>query len=87
MTDIKLNQLCSACNGAGVRKYNPTPNAPLVIEDPCVECGGDGRAVASLKIESDYFDEKFSLIMDELGYIHNKVKKIWNSIKDGEPEE
>ncbi len=79
MTEIKLNQFCVACQGTGIRKYNTSPNGPLVEENPCSECGGDGRALAAFNIESEWFDA----VTAELDYIHGKVTAIWNQVKPG----
>ena len=76
MTDIKLNQICAACNGTGIRRYNSSPNGPLVEENPCLECGGDGRADASFNLESTLFDE----ILDKVTKIKKIVNDIWDKV-------
>ncbi len=83
MANIQLNQLCVACYGSGVRWYNSSPGGPLVEENPCLECGGDGKAPALYSLESNYLDEKFNAITTELDYIHGKVTAIWNQVKPG----
>ena len=80
--DIKLNQLCSACLGTGIRRYNITPGGALLEENPCSECGGDGRAEAAFKIESSYFDEKFSDILDKVNDIKEKVDEIMDKLNE-----
>jgi len=85
MVDIQINQICVACLGTGIRHYNEGPGGPLIEENPCPECGGDGRAPAAFKMETTYFDGKFSAIMSELDYIHGKVTAIWNQVKPGGP--
>lgn len=77
MTDIQLNQVCTACNGTGIRHYNVTPGGELLEENPCSECGGDGRMPAPFSIESEWFDT----VTEELDYIHGKVTAIWNAVK------
>ncbi len=83
MVDIILNQVCVACNGVGIRYYNASPNGPLIEENPCHECNGDGRAEGAFHMESAYFEQKFVAVMAELDYIHGKVTAIWNQVKPG----
>lgn len=80
--DIQLNQVCVACYGLGRREYNAFPNGPLVVEDPCLECGGDGRADACFKMESTYFDEKFDDILDKVNDIKEKVDEIMDKLNE-----
>lgn len=81
MVDIEIAQQCAACHGTGTRIYNPAPGQPLVEENPCSECGGDGKSPSYQTITSAYFDEKFEAVMEELDYIHGKVTAIWNAVK------
>ncbi len=83
MANIQLTQWCVACQGTGIRRYNIEPNGPLVEENPCLECGGDGKMPATYQMESTFLDEKFAAIMSELDYIHGKVTAIWNQVKPG----
>jgi hypothetical protein len=78
MADIKLNQLCSACAGTGIRKYNATPGGTIIEENPCVECGGDGQAIAPLSIDPTWFDAQEEIIADT----YDKVKKIKKTVDD-----
>jgi len=91
MADIKLNQMCSACLGTGIRTYNASPNGPLIEENPCSECGGDGKSVAPFSIESEWFDaietkinyvyNKTDNILNKLDNIKDKVDQIWDKVK------
>lgn len=84
MANIKLNVMCSGCNGTGIRSYNVSPGGALIEENPCSLCGGDGKAPGSYTLNDPWFDS----VTEELDYIHKKVKKIWNKVKDdGDPEE
>ncbi len=76
MSEIQLTTQCSACGGTGIRYYNSGPNGPLVEENPCSECGGDGRAPSFLKLESTVFDDlddKLDDILDKLADIKEKL--------------
>jgi DnaJ-class molecular chaperone len=75
MAEIQMLQKCPACNGTGIRYYNSTPGGPLITENPCLECGGDGKSSASFTIDT-------TDIMGELDAIKKKVVKIWNKVKD-----
>uniref|UniRef100_A0A6M3JZU4 Putative chaperone n=1 Tax=viral metagenome TaxID=1070528 RepID=A0A6M3JZU4_9ZZZZ len=77
--EIQLTQRCAACQGTGIRTYNASPNGPLVTEDPCSECGGDGIAPAMYTIDPTVFES----IVADLDYIHGKVTAIWNQVKPG----
>ena len=83
MGQISLSRVCGACIGTGIRKFNATPGGPLVTEDPCSICGGDGRVISLNGIDDTLFLE----MNEKLDYIKTKVKKIWNKVKDGAPEE
>lgn len=72
MTTSEIKNRCSRCLGTG-EDSNLTPPGP------CVPCGGTGF------VARDAIDT--TNIMAELDYIHGKVKKIWNKVKDGAPEE
>ena len=78
MADIKLNQGCSACKGTGIRYYNASPGGPLIQENPCLECGGDGRATAPFSIEAEWFDD----ITDKLADIKEKVDEIMDKLNE-----
>ncbi len=79
MADIKFNRPCTMCWGTGIRKYNATPDGPL-LEETCPECSGDGVATADQGIEPEWFDA----VTSELDYIHGKVTAIWNQVKPGQ---
>jgi len=72
---IELLRRCEVCEGRGTISAAPPESGGI-----CVHCGGDGLVSSGL-----YFDD--SGITGELTYIHTKVKKIWNKVKDGAPEE
>jgi len=68
MNEAKKYSTCPKCYGTGIcNTYNPTTEEP-VVEDPCKNCGGAGF----------FEDGKIDItdIMDELDWIHKKVKKI-----------
>ena len=82
--EIPLTTTCSACHGTGVRTYNTSPNGPLVEENPCTECGGDGRAPSYLSLDATALEDIMVnqvLIIADLDYIHGKVTAIWNQVK------
>ncbi len=84
--ELQLNQFCVGCNGVGIRRYNVGPNGPLTEENPCAECGGDGRSPASFRLEAPWFDTVTATLAAhtaELDYIHGKVTAIWNQVKPG----
>ena len=74
MAVIVLYEPCPNCNGTGTY----VPGAPLPPTS-CIHCGGDGLlTIGHLDITD---------LMVKIDYIHDKVRKIWNKIKDGAPEE
>jgi hypothetical protein len=68
MAEIQMLQKCPACNGTGIRYYNATPGGPLITENPCLECGGDGKSSASFTIDT-------TDIMDSLASIQGAIDK------------
>ncbi len=78
MADIKLNQLCVGCLGTGIRRYNAFPNGPLIEENPCSECGGDGKMIAPFAIETEWFDDT----TDKLNDIKEKVDEIMEKLNE-----
>ena len=84
MADINLTQWCVACQGTGVHTYTTSTNGQgsTVIDNPCLECGGDGLASSSFKMESTYFDEKFEAIQTKINYVYSKTDNIINKLND-----
>lgn len=83
MGQISLVRVCGYCNGKGSRVYNESPGGPLITEDPCAMCGGDGKTTSPNGID----DTLFQNILEELDYIHKRVRKIWLKVKDEGDEE
>lgn len=78
MAEIQLYQLCTGCNGSGIRSYNTSPGGPLIEENPCSECGGDGRMAAPFTIESDWFDN----ISDKVNDVLDKCNDIFEKLNE-----
>jgi len=76
--DIKFITQCQACNGTGIRTYNASPNGPLVTEDPCTKCGGDGVRVLAKGLEGTWFDD----VTDKLADIKEKVDENAATLKE-----
>ncbi len=76
--EIKFTAPCQNCNGTGIRRYNASPNGPIIEENPCSKCGGDGIRTLTTGIDSTWFDE----MNEKMDYIHGKVTAIWNKVKD-----
>jgi len=90
MADIRLTYACQACNGTGIRWYNSGPNGPLVSEDPCSMCGGDGRRTSTLGLDDALVQGIIATQAEQtetLDYIKTRVRKIWLKVKDEEDEE
>lgn len=85
MADIKLNQQCAACHGTGIRKYNTSPGGPLIEENPCAECGGDGLSTAPLSLDDTLIQQIITtqtaqqITIDDT---YDKVKKIKKTVDD-----
>ena len=85
MGQISLSRICGACNGAGIRTYNISPGGPLVTEDPCSICGGDGRVIAFNGIDDTLIQQIITTQADhtdKITYIYNKTDNIINKLND-----
>lgn len=76
MGEIQLYQICAACNGTGIRNYNEIPGGPLIVEDPCSECEGDGSAIAPFSLDDTLVQD----IFDKVKKIKKTVEDIWDKI-------
>jgi len=65
MGEIQLYQFCTGCNGTGIRQYNIEGGGELLAEDPCSECGGDGKMVAPFTLD-DTLLQKMSSNLDDI---------------------
>ena len=89
MGQINLSRICGYCNGAGKRTYNSSPGGPLVTEDPCTFCGGDGRILAPNGIDDTLIQQIIATLAEHtstVGDILDKVTNIKNKVKDVKDE-
>lgn len=78
MAEIKFTTFCQGCEGTGIRRYNAFPDGPLVEENPCSKCGGDGVRTLFKGVESSLFDD----ILDKLGDIKEQCDSIMEQLKE-----
>lgn len=79
MANTKIYTKCPQCGGDGIRSMPDASVQPPVLHDiPCTTCVAGYIDLGEIDLVA---------ITDELAYIHTKVKKIWNKVKDGDPEE
>lgn len=71
---LELTVPCVVCKGTKVQDTYDV-NGNINGNKPCESCGATGVAIAQ---KTDITD-----LMDELDYIHGKVKAIWNQVKPG----
>jgi len=86
---IKESVQCTTCTGVGSRTY-VNRDGQTIVENPCLICDGDGRVDYLSGLDDTLIQSIIATQAAhtaELNYIHGKVKKIWNKVKDGEPEE
>jgi len=48
----------------------------MVEENPCLECGGDGRSPASFRVESDWFDDITDTLTEQAKVLVDMADKI-----------
>jgi len=88
MGTIRNKGICSHCGGTGIRHFTPTGGVPYT--EPCALCGADGVTDEISGLDDTLIQQIITTQAAhtaELDYIHQKVRKIWNKLKDGAPEE